>query len=68
MFSQQTEQEITNNLSAVAYGCPVTLTAHAYNELLTAARAYDSMRAGYNIVGYQPEPGPLNPNDPPRDR
>lgn len=69
MFSRQTEQEITNNISAACYGGLVTLTAHAYNELLIAARAYDAIRMGYNsgpnyhtdlggtTIKWEPQPG-----------
>lgn len=67
MFTPQTEQEIINNISAANYGGLITLTAHAYSELLIAARAYDAIRSGYNSSGgYQPigTTGPLQP--PPR--
>lgn len=46
MFSMQTENEIANNLCTATYGGPVMLTAHAYTELLTAARMFDAQRMG----------------------
>lgn len=65
MFSLQTEQEITNNIGAAAYGGLITLTAHAYNELLTCARSYDAIRSGHNRSGgYQPI-GTIGPVQPP---
>ena len=69
MFTPQTEQEIINNISAAIYGGLITLTAHAYNELLTAARSYDAIRSGYNsspshrtdlggaTIKWEPQPG-----------
>jgi hypothetical protein len=46
MFSQQTETEINNNISQACYGGLIALTAHAYNEILMAARNWDAQQIG----------------------
>ena len=46
LFSEQTEREIAFNTGPAAYGSLIMLTAHAYNELLTAARNYKAMTSG----------------------
>lgn len=51
MFSEQTEREIVNALTADACGQPVVLSNLAYRELLYAARCWDAGNVG------RPEPG-----------
>ena len=47
MFSEQTEAALAANLGAEAgQQLPVTLSAHAYRELVMAARQWDAWRSG----------------------